>query len=59
MTQKELAEKMGFRSSSIVTMWESGNRNPKSEMLPALSRALGCEIGDLYAVPAEPVQSSA
>ncbi len=48
MTQKDLAEKMGFRSSSIVTMWESGDRNPKSELLPALARALNCEIGDLY-----------
>ena len=64
MTQKDLAEKMGFRSSSVVTMWESGDRNPKREMLPALSKALNCEIGELYAmqetdVCADSTQSSA
>ena len=64
MTQKDLAEKMGFRSSSVVTMWESGDRNPKSEMLPALAQALNCEISDLYALPGglactDSVQSSA
>lgn len=64
MTQKDLAEKLGFQSSSVVTMWESGDRNPKSEILPALSKALNCEIRDLYVeqsafICADSAQSSA
>ena len=37
-----------MRSSSIVTMWESGDRAPKSEILPRLSAELGCTIDELY-----------
>lgn len=48
LTQGELAKRIGFRSASIVTMWESGERNPKSEILPILSAELGCTIDELY-----------
>ena len=37
-----------MRSSSTVTMWESGERVPKSEILPRLSAELGCTIDELY-----------
>ena len=53
LTQKELADRVGFRSASIVTMWENGERMPRSEVLPVLSRALGCSVGELYAEAAE------
>lgn len=48
LTQGELARRVGLRSSSTVTMWESGERVPKSEILPRLSAELGCTIDELY-----------
>lgn len=47
MTQKELAKKMGL-SPSTVSMWEKGERNPRTEKLPELARALGCSIDELF-----------
>lgn len=47
MTQKELAKKMGL-SPSTVSMWEKGERNPRTEKLPELASALGCSIDDLF-----------
>ena len=48
ITQAELAEKLGIKSASAVTMWERGDRNPKSAMLPQIAQALGCTVGELY-----------
>ncbi len=48
LTQRELAEKLGFQSTSIVTMWETGSRSPRSEVLPLLATVLQCNIGDLF-----------
>lgn len=48
MTQTGLAQKMNLKSSSTITMWESGARNPNSEILPRLADALGCSIDELY-----------
>lgn len=48
LTQCALVERLGFRSPSVVNMWESGMRNPKSEILPLLSAELGCTIDELY-----------
>lgn len=47
MTQQELADKLGVQQSSIA-MYESGNRVPSTALLPALSKALGCSIDDLF-----------
>lgn len=40
MTQKELAEQMGYKVNSIVAMWESGERKPPSNLLPRLATVL-------------------
>ena len=48
MTQAQLAKKMDLKSASTITMWESGNRNPASEILPRLAATLGCTIDELY-----------
>ena len=47
MSQKELAKKMGL-SPSTVSMWEKGERSPRTDKLPDLARALGCTIDDLF-----------
>lgn len=49
MTQKELAEQMGYKFDSIVSMWESGDRKPPSNLLPQLAKALGCTVDELFA----------
>lgn len=48
LTQVELAAELGYQSSSIVTMWESGDRRVPSDKLPQLARILGCTINDLF-----------
>ena len=49
LTQAQLAKSMGLKSSSTVTMWETGDRNPPSSVLPQLADALCCTIDELYA----------
>lgn len=48
MTQKELAEQMGYKFYSIVSMWESGERKPPSDLLPQLASVLGCTVDELF-----------
>ena len=48
ITQAQLAEELGLRSSSTVTMWENGDRKPPSSILPRLADALGCSIDELF-----------
>lgn len=48
MSQAELAQRMGYRSSATIAMWETGDRKPPSDVLPALAKELGCTIQDLY-----------
>ncbi len=53
LNQKELAELLGYRPKS-VSKWESGAALPPSELLPALSLALGTDIDALFAFGCEP-----
>lgn len=46
-TQSELAQKVGI-SVVTVSQWESGIRTPSGRILPALARALDCQIDALY-----------
>lgn len=48
LTQKELASKLGVTHASI-SLWEAGIQYPSADKLPALAKALGCRIDDLYA----------
>lgn len=47
MTQAELADKVGV-ARTTVTMWETSEHNPTADKLPALAKALGCRIDDLF-----------
>lgn len=49
MSQAQLANETGYKTQSIVSMWETGDRTPPSSKLPALAQALGCNIDDLFA----------
>lgn len=57
MTQSQLAKMMELKSASTVTMWESGDRNPTSDILPRLAEVLGCTVDALY-IRNSPEQSS-
>jgi len=48
VSQAELAQRMGYRSSATIAMWETGDRKPPSDVLPSLAKELGCAIQDLY-----------
>ena len=48
LTQTELAQQMGYKTQSIVTMWENGERKPPSDKLPQLAKIFGCTIDELY-----------
>ena len=48
MTQAQLAECLGLKSASAVGMWESGERNPPSTILPTLAAVFQCSIDDLF-----------
>ena len=47
LTQAQLAAIMGV-TQSCVAAWERGDYFPSSQSLPALAKALGCTIDDLY-----------
>ncbi len=48
LTQAQLAKQLGFKSSSAVAMWETGDRNPPSILLPRLAEVLHCHIDELF-----------
>lgn len=46
MTQRELAEKLGAKQSTVA-MWEIGANIPPTKYLLPLSRILGCTVETL------------
>lgn len=46
-TQDQLARELGVSRSSVA-MWEVGAISPNAQKLPALAKALGVTINDLY-----------
>lgn len=44
LTQAELANLLGLKSPSTITMWEKGNRKPDSTMLIQLAKLFQCSI---------------
>lgn len=46
MTQKELAEKLNV-TQGMISMIESGDRNPSLEVLVRLANVLGVTVDDL------------
>ena len=51
MEQKELAARIGV-SANAVSNWENGRGRPDLNLLPALSKALGAGLYELFALPA-------
>ena len=47
MSQKELANALHVSQPSLWA-WETGKANPTADKLPALAKALGCTIDDLF-----------
>lgn len=47
LSQEDLAAACGTSRES-VRLWESGLSWPSAKYLPALAKALGCSIEDLY-----------
>lgn len=48
LTQKEAAEKIGVRQSTI-SMWENGESVPRLNMLALIAKAYGCKPSDIVA----------
>ena len=48
LTQKEAARKLGVVQSA-VSMWETGESKPKTEILPRIAAVYGCSISELFA----------
>ncbi len=44
LTQEEVAKALGFSSPSIIAMWESGDRMPRTEKLNAIAELFGCTV---------------
>lgn len=52
LTQAETASQIGVSRQSYAA-WEAGKSQPSAALLPALSKALGCTIEELYEQPRE------
>lgn len=48
LTQEQLAKLLGLESESAVSMWETGNRHPRTDKLPLLAKIFNCSINDLF-----------
>ena len=48
MTQAQLSEALGYKSQSITSMWENGDRQPPVKIIPKLAETLNCTIDDLF-----------
>lgn len=46
LTQDELSKKVGV-TRAVVTAWELGKANPRSDKLKPLAKALDCQVTDL------------
>lgn len=52
MTLADVANRVGV-AECTVSLWESGARKPRTEMLPKLAKVFGCTINDLFEEDAE------
>lgn len=48
ISQLEMAEKLGFKTSSSYLKYEKGIYAFKADQLPALAKALNCKITDFF-----------
>ena len=47
ITQTELAKKLSV-SQANISQWEKGEVLPRADKLPAIAKALGCSIDELF-----------
>lgn len=47
MTQQQLAEKLGLKSSTTVAKWETGASTPRLDVMMKLTKIFGCTLDDL------------
>ena len=47
LTQKEVAERLKLNSVSTVSMWETGERMPRTDKLVPLAKLFGCTVDEL------------
>lgn len=47
ISQDGLAAELNI-SQQCVSMWETGERDPRTDKLPRLAKILGCSIDDLF-----------
>ena len=47
LTQRTVAEKLKVTPAAI-SLWESGQTNPKTELLPEIAKLDGVKIDDLF-----------
>lgn len=47
MSQKELADKMGYKAQSAVAAWENGYKMPRAARLIKLAEILGVTVDEL------------
>ena len=50
LTQAEFAKKIGVGLKTVQN-WEAGSSSPRADMMPAICKALGCQIGDIIFLP--------
>ena len=48
LTQEQAAWEMGLKSSSTVSMWETGRSMPTTKLLPRIAETYGCSIDALF-----------
>ena len=47
LTQKEAGAKLGV-GQSAVSMWETGESRPKTEILPKIAEVYECSVSELF-----------
>ena len=52
LTLQDLGDRLGV-TRGAVWAWETGQKRPNADRLPALAAALGCSMEELFTAPAE------
>ena len=48
MSQKQLADRIGYKHQSAIAMIETGQRKIPADKIPILAKVLDCKISDLF-----------
>ena len=58
LTQSDVAKRCGL-SQSAVSMWETGDSLPRTDMLPRLAEIYGCAVDELLDCSSSPASAMA